>query len=313
MKMFGLILLSLVILILAGCTSTTSVYKNEVLVQDKYILTRSNPFTDSTTSIRFYLKNYGRDTVPKASVDFFDLKGMDHSLICQGGSQSDDHTCDFTNIQSLDSRYVSLTLNTPSSEIIKSKTDFQISYKISFDYSGFRRLIIPVIDDMQESEPQNKYTISDPSVGPIAADFEPPVGAEMKQGDQTVKEYWGVKGDSFEVRMNFKQAIQTNVITNITGNNIKLKLQGLAIDSKSKCDFNSGLTSKLTISVGQTQTPLSCYFIATAFTTPETMTVIDANFAYTFETIKTETISVIPRQTEVGTNAEGSSGDNIGV
>ena len=313
MKILALLLLVLVIL--AGCTSsTTGPYKNEVLVQDNYILTRANPFTDSTTSIRFYLKNFGRDTVPKTVVDFFDLKGLDvNTLVCQGGSRIDDHTCEFTNIPSLDSRYVSLTLNTPSSDIIKSPTNFQISYKISFDYSGFRRLVIPVIDDLQESEPVNKYTISDPSVGPISAEFEPPIGAEKKQGDQTIKEYWGIKGDSFEVRMNFKQVVETNVVTNITGSNIKLKLQGLSIDSKSKCDFTSGLAAKSIISVGQTQTPLSCFFVATPFYGPEVNTVIDVSFAYTFETIKTETISVIPRQTEGGTNAEGNPNGNIGV
>jgi len=315
MKILGLILLSLIILILAGCTSTTTgIYKNEVLVQDKYVLTRTNPFTDSTTSIRFYLKNFGRDPVPKAIVNFFDLKNMSHSLTCQGGSQLDDHTCEFTDILSLDSRYISLTINTPSGDEIKSPTNFVIKYKISFDYSGFRRLIIPVIDDMQESEPQNKYTISDPSVGPIAVDFEPPVGAETRQGNQVVKEYWGVKGDSFEVRMNFKQAIQTNVLTNISGSRIKIKLQGLSIDSKSNCDFNSGLTAKFTVPVGQTQTPLSCFFTATPFSTSETMTVIDVNFAYTFETIKDETFTVTPRQiseggasSEGGTNAEGNT------
>jgi hypothetical protein len=167
---------------------------------------------------------------------------------------------------------------------------------------------------MQESEPQNKYTISDPSVGPIAVDFEPPVGAETRQGNQVVKEYWGVKGDSFEVRMNFKQAIQTNVLTNISGSRIKIKLQGLSIDSKSNCDFNSGLTAKFTVPVGQTQTPLSCFFTATPFSTSETMTVIDVNFAYTFETIKDETFTVTPRQiseggasSEGGTNAEGNT------
>lgn len=309
MKFPGIIFILLVVVFVAGCTSTGSnVYKNDVLVQTNYVLTRSNPFTDSATSIRFDLRNYGKDTVPIAVVDFFDLKNMSHSLTCQGGLPVSDHTCEFTDITSLDYRHVSLTLTTPSSDIIKSPTNFQISYKISFDYSGFRRLLIPVIDDTQETAPKNKYTISDPSVGPITVDFEPPVGAESKQGEQTVKEYWGVKGDSFEVRMNFKQAVQTNVITNITGSGIKLKLQRLSIDSKSRCDFNYDLTAKNTVSLSQTSTPLSCSFIANPFSGPETMTTVDVSFAYTFETIKSETITVTPRQVEGG--SEGSSNSN---
>jgi hypothetical protein len=313
MRILGLILLSLAILVIAGCTTTTGIYKNDIMVQEQPILTRTNPYTDSSTSIRFYLRNYGRDTVPKAFVNFFDFHGMEHSLTCQGGSQVDDHTCEFTNIPSFENRFVSFTIYTPSD--IPAPTSFVISYEISFDYSGSRRIIIPVIDDMQESEPKNKYSISDPSVGPIAVDFEPPIGAEKQQGDQTVTEYWGVKGDSFEVRMNFKQAVETSVVTNISASDIKLKLQGLSIDSKLSCDFNSGLTAKSTVSVGQSSVPLSCFFVPTSFSGSEKMTTIDVNFAYTFDTIKTVTFTVVPRQTseggtttEVGNNAEGSSG-----
>ena len=311
MKSLSLVLV-LAVVILAGCTTSISgPYQNDVLVQKNYVLTRQNPFTDSSTSIRFNLQNFGRDTVPKAVVDFYDLKGMAHTLTCQGGSQTDDHTCEFTDIQSLDSRYVAITLNTPSSDKIKSPTNLEIFYKIKFDYAGFRRLVIPVIDDSQEAQPQNKYVISDPSVGPITVDFEPPVGAVATQGNQQVKEYWGVKGDSFDVRMNFKQVIQTNVPTNITGSNIKLKLQGLSIDSKSKCDFNYGLTAKFDITVGQTQVPLTCGFRATDFSGPETNTVVDINFAYTFETSKTETITIVPRQTESGPAGNGVGGSNL--
>jgi len=317
-SLFILLVLVLVLVFLAGCTTTqtSTQYSNDVITQSNYVLTRSNPFTDSTTSIRFYLRNLGRDTVPRAYVDFFDLKGLGiNSLTCQGGSQIDDHTCEFTNIQSLDSRYVSLTMSTPSENLIKAATSLQISYKLGFDYSGFRRIVIPVIDSMQETEPQNKYVIGDASVGPIAVEFEPPIGAEKKQDDQTIKEYWGVKGDSFELRMNFKQAVETNVDTNITGSDIKLKLQGLNIDSKSKCDFNSGLTAKKSITVGQENTPLTCSFIAKSFSGPEASTVVDVSFSYTFEKIKTETITITPRlnsETE-SSSSEGGSSSNSGV
>lgn len=304
-----LILILLFVVLIAGCTSSQSVYRNEVLVQDDYVVTRTNPFTDSTTGIRFYLKNYGKDTVPKAVVNFFNLEGLTvSSLICQGGSNVNDHTCEFSNIPSNASRYVSLTLNTPSSKIVKAQTDFQINYKISFDYSGFRKITIPVIDDMQERQPKNKYSVSDPSVGPILVDFEPPLGATTTQGNQQVQEYWGVKGDSLEVRMNFRQVVPTNILTNIGGNNIRLKLDGLNIDSKSNCDFNSDLTAKDTISVGQSSTSLSCSFVSNTFSTAEIYANIDVNYAYTFETLKTVIITVTPRQTsEGGSNTEGSN------
>lgn len=312
MKKFALFLL-LAVAILTGCVTTTSTpYRNDVLVQDQYVLTRSNAFTDSTTSIRFYLRNYGRDTVPKAVVSFFDPSGLSvNSLTCQGGFQTDDHTCEYDNIASLDNRYFAITLNTPSSDRIKAPTDFQIKYKISFDYSGFRRIVVPVTED-PSIPPTIKYSISDPSVGPIAVDFEPPVGAITKQGNQQIKEYWGVAGDSFDVKMNFKQVVQTNEVTNITGDNIQLTLQGLDVDSQSKCDFDSGLHGKFTVSVGQSTTSMVCSFRARSFSGPQTSTTIDINFAYTFSTIKIETITVTPRQAEGGTSGSNEGGGNAG-
>lgn len=199
-------------------------------------------------------------------------------------------------------------MHTPSSDIIKSPTSFQISYKISFDYSGFRRIAIPVIDDSQESQPQNKYSISDPSTGPIEVAFEPPIGAITKQGNQQVTEYWGIKGDSFDIRMDFKQAVQSAIPTNISAGNIKLNLQGLTINQHSKCDFNSGLTANSDITVGNDQVSLSCSFTPQPFSKAETMTVIDVNYAYTFETIKSETFTVYPTQTSTG-----NSGNPVGT
>ncbi len=289
------------IVILAGCTTASSPYKNDVIVQENYVLTRTNPFTDSSTEIRFNIRNVGRDVVPKADILFSDLQGLQSSVTCQGGSLQyiDNHPeCEFTNIDSLDNRFVSITVYTPSAGKIKSPQPYQITYKIIFDYSGFRRILIPVVDN-PSSQPQNKYAVSDPSVGPIAVNIEPPIGATSKQGNQQITEYWGVKGDSLDVRMDFSQVVQTDIPTKISAGNIKLTLQGLYIDQKSNCDFNSGLTSNFDITVAQNQVPLTCSFVPQPFSSPtsETMTSIDVNFAYTFETAKTETFTVYPRTT----------------
>lgn len=289
------------IVILAGCTTASTPYQNDVIVQENYVLTRINPFTDSSTEIRFNIRNAGRDVVPRADILFSDLQGLQGNINCQGGTQigtEKNPDCEFTNIDSLDSRYVSLTIYTPSADNIKSPQQYQITYKISFDYSGFRRIAIPVVSDPSQ-QPQNKYSVSDPSVGPIEVDIEPPIGAVSKQNNQQVNEYWGVAGDSFDVRMNFKQAVQTDVPTKITAGNVKLTLQGLDVDQKSKCDFSSGLTSNFDITVGQSQVALTCSFVPQQFSTAiaETMTSIDVNYDYNFETTKTETFTVYPRQT----------------
>jgi len=321
--MKGELLLILALIVLAGCTTTSPTsYQNDVIVLQNAIVSRVNPFTDSTTSVRFDLQNAGTGAVPRVVVDFFDLKGLTPAgLNCENGMQVTDHSCQFNNIPSMDIRHFSITLKTPSADILKAQTDFTINYKISFDYSGSRRIIIPVIDDSKKSQPTNKYSISDPSVGPIALDIEPPVGAIQQQGDQQVKEYWGIKGDYFDVIMNFRQVVDTNVPTNVSGSNIHLQLHGLYVDSQSKCDFNSDLTSKIDITVGQTQTSLTCSFKSLAFTNAENTvgektTTVDASFSYTFEKIRSTTITVVPRNVGEGgstsSNAPSSSGQSVG-
>jgi hypothetical protein len=289
------------VIILAGCTTVSTPYQNDVIVQENYVLTRSNPFTDSSTEIRFNIRNVGRAVVSRADVLFSDLQGLQGNVNCQGGTQiwvEKNPGCEFTNIDSLDSRFVSITIRTPSADNIKSSQPYQITYKISFDYSGFRRIAIPVVSDPSQ-QPQNKYSVSDPSVGPIEVDIEPPIGAVSTQGNQQVNEYWGVAGDSLDVRMDFKQVIQTDIPTKIRAGNVKLTLQGLDVDQKSNCDFNSGLASNFDITIGQSQVALTCSFVPKQFSiaTGETMTTIDVNYVYTFETTKTETFTVYPRQT----------------
>jgi hypothetical protein len=287
------------IIILAGCTNAASPYQNDVIIQENYVLTRANPFTDSSTTIRFNIRNVGRDVVPKTDILFTDLQGLSAGITCQDGTQigtQKNPGCEFTNIDSLDSRYISIIIYTPSADAVKSPTSYQIIYNISFDYSGFRRLVIPVVNDPSH-QPQNKYAVSNPSVGPIEVAFEPPIGAISKQGNQQTTEYWGVKGDSFEVRIDFKQAVQNAASTAISGSNIKLSLQGLNIDTKSKCDFNSGLTANFDVVVGQSQASLTCSFLPQNFNTAEMNTVIDINYAYTYSTVKTESFTVYPRGT----------------
>lgn len=300
------------IIILAGCTTSTSPYKNDVLVQDQYVLTRANPFAGSTTTIRFYLRNFGSNTVPRADVIFNDMQGLSSTINCQNGAVTGTSTnpgCEFSNIVSLDQRYVSITINMPSADSVKSPIPYTITYQTSFDYSGSRRLIIPVIDDSQENQPKNKFAISDASVGPVTAVFEPPLGAISRQGNQQVTEYWGVKGDSFEVRMDFSQAVSSTIPTVIKASNVRLNLQQLNVDPKSTCDFNSGLASKFDITVGQSQVPLTCSFVAQSFNGAEVSTVVDVNYYYTFTTQNTESFTVMPA---TGTSATSGVGSNSG-
>lgn len=67
----------ILLIILSGCITSSTPYQNDVIVQENYVLTRANPFTDSTTTIRFNLRNLGRDVVPRTIVDFLIYKGWE--------------------------------------------------------------------------------------------------------------------------------------------------------------------------------------------------------------------------------------------
>jgi hypothetical protein len=129
-------------------------------------------------------------------------------------------------------------------------------------------------------------------------EFEAPVGRETVKDSTVVKEYWGVKGRPFELKMNFKHvgSIANVQPIKIEEGDVKLELIGLKKEKDLPCDFKTKdekLVSERDVTVpGE----LVCYLKSTDFIQPELRASVSASFDYTYEFIKAETFNVKPSE-----------------
>jgi len=304
-----IVLLSLIFILVffSGCINffgitPTSFYKNDVITVEDYVVIESNPAPGSTTTIKFSIMNNGDKAVPRVVVNFYDTKGINTNVECNNGNRINDHSCEYTNIESLEDRNFAINFKIPEMQDLRGQMSFNIFYSITYDYSGSRRITIPIIDsdNTKIKQPVTKFQTGDPSIGPIAVDFDPPLGRTSKQGNQIINEYWGVKDSPFEVKANFKQvgttAVGTIVPTNITAGKASLKLTGMVVDPDRNCDFTG--TSGTIYSSSDVTVPASlvCSFRAslTSVCPPncERTVAIDALFSYTYSIQRSETITI---------------------
>lgn len=319
-----LILLLVLVVALSGCVNQTMVlkYKNDIITVEDYSVSSLSPYTGSATALEFSIKNNGDKTVNKVEVNFFDRPGFAvKELFCEGieewkfGSgtncESDidcinNEFCDFstkkcykgclfTNVESLDFRTIRLTLS-PTSTGTST-----ISYSIKYNYSGFRKADIPVIDGITRKQPISKFSQSIPTYGPVVISFEPPVGRERKENNKIIKEYWIVGDIPFELRMKLKHVGSKSVgdITPVTipAGNMKIDLRGTLVVAKSEttelpCDFYE--SNGFLFSGKDVELPgeLVCNFQSVPLEGPETLATIWAEFFYTYKYVRTETFNV---------------------
>jgi len=295
-----------IIVFLSGCinlSTSPSFYKNDVITVENYVLTDAEPIPGSTTTIKFNIMNNGDRPVPKAFVNFFDTKNLATNVDCKSGIRLSDSSCEYDNIPSLDDRSFAITFKMPTKEDVKGPITLTFNYEIDYNYQGSRRIILPIIDDTKIKEPITKFQTGQPSIGPVTADFDPPVGRTTKQNNQVVKEYWGVKGYSFEISVKFSE-VASNVVgnvkpVNLTAGRVNLRLSGMVVDPERRCDFSgtSGtIYSAIDVTIPGSPNNLVCNFRALDFTGREKTVAIDANFAYTIQILRSETITIVPQK-----------------
>lgn len=318
---FKILFLLAVVVLLSGCINLSSgpasFYSNDVISIENYVLTDSQPVPGGTTSIKFDLRNNGQDPVPRVVVNFFDTQGLSTSVNCNGGTKLSGSSCEYDNIPSLNTRSFSITFNIPGKSDIQGPISLNFNYEIDYDYHGSRRIVLPVIDTSQETQPITQYTISDPSVGPISADFDPPIGrTTQNSNNQPVQEYWGAKGDSFEIKTHFNlvasNTIGTIVPVTLKTGHVKLQLGGISVDSSRRCDFSGStgtISSTFDVTASGDTNTLVCSFRASSFSTPEKIVSVDALFDYTMQIFRSATVMVTP-QKNVGGGTSGS-GQNV--
>jgi hypothetical protein len=299
---------------LSGCltnqspTSTAS-YKNDVVTVEDYYVSNIKPYAGSETTMQFLLQNNGEHPVGRAAVNFFDTSGLAVSdFKCSDsavpvGAQP---LCTFGNSEALgeivpfDVRYVSLRLTAPSADVIKKQTDFTVSYRIEYDYSGYRKADLPVVDGTTVRTASSRYSQSTASYGPVLLSFELPARGTHKEDGQTVTDYWGVRGEPFEVVMKLTDVASSKS----KSKNLVLAKGSIMLDTKKSlqvadgmpCDFDVDASTGYLYSSKDVKVPgeLRCSFKSYDFAEPETFATLWAEYSYTYGYTLTEKFQVQP-------------------
>ena len=302
MKKIPLFLLIASIVILSGCTSNTNTnkpfqYSNNVVTTENYLVTTTNPYPGTTTSISFNVKNNG-DKPVETKVDFFNVPGSGWSLqlFCNDVKQNDGVLECNQDLAQFESKPVKLVLTVPTQNI-QSPVPFTIAYSIGYEWNGTRSASIPIIDGITKAIPVSKFSQSVQTYGPIAVEFGAPVGRTYKVNNQVITERWGYADRPFEITMDFKHVgnpsgdLQPLIIKpgsiKMTLNNMKLA------DDPIYCAFDKAdLTNIKKVDV---PSQVSCNMVQdTATNSPEVTGIVSIDYNYNYTFTKSETIIVQP-------------------
>lgn len=307
-----LLLTSVAVIFLSGCIGQEGEgeiqYKDDIITIGEYTVDNINPYERSLTTISFLIQNNG-DRLEGVDVDIsFNIDPFTvEKLVCdfdEVTAPTDGvYMCELNDIVSLDFRQVAITLRAPE---VEESTSFPISYTIKYHYNGYRKADIPLIDGTTIRRPMGKYSQSEPSYGPIELIFEPPVGSSHKEDSKIIKEYWGILGRPFEVKMNFRHVGSGSVgvvsPTTIHEGDVKLILSpNIERVRELTCHFSGSgeqLISNRNITIPKGKAELTCNFQTIEITPPESLATITAEFEYDYEYTRTESFTVEPVEEE---------------
>jgi hypothetical protein len=300
---------------LSGCLSNQGApkgpsYSNDIVTIEDYYVSNLNPYAGSQVEVDFLLQNNGELPVSHLTLEVNAPAGWQiTSLACQGitspeiTSEKDSGKCEYkyTNIneaiQPFDVRSVSMSFKTPSN--ILKPTPFVLSYSVSYDYTGYRKADLPVVDGVTLRKATSSYSESSPSYGPIRLDFDIPARSEHVEGKQVVKEYWGVKGEPFEIMFSFTDVASQDY----KGSSAALSVNSITFDTKGSlklapglpCDFAaSGAVYVSSAEVKKMPGQLRCSFVSNDFAEPEIFATLWANYMYKYMYTKTQAFEVQP-------------------
>ena len=296
----GLILILFGIALLSGCVGQppSTFFKNDVITLEDYSVSSVELYANSITKIDFLVQSYADRDVRNVEVNFFDNPFEIKQIKCEGTEPIDNKKCVFDKIETMGSKSVSVTLQAPPPEKIKSPTTFSIRFLVKYDYTGEKRANIPIVDGVNRIEPKTTYRESSVPYAPIQLNFDPPVGKSKQEGDKLVKVYWGIKDQPFELGMNFKHVGSSTVgdikPTIIDKGKVYLELDHLEVAPNLRCDFDqegNQLISKYNVTVPG---KLLCTLKPTTFEQMEVTAFVDATFDFTYEFRRTQSFKVLP-------------------
>jgi hypothetical protein len=193
-----------------------------------------------------------------------------------------------------DNRLVTLTLQAPPRSLIKSETQYKVSYYIQHDYVSQRTAMITVWDGVSITKPKETFSTSNPSDGPIVLEFSQPSSSTAKGSEVPYR-----KDVPFEMKITINNVgggfISPQVIApgklSISKENL---LVAVAEGEKLPCDFDEAgslLVSKKTATLPATFT---CYLTTQDYFSEYKTYTLTASFPYTYQYKNSETFTIRP-------------------
>ncbi|MEM7825937.1 MAG: hypothetical protein QW412_03735 [Candidatus Aenigmatarchaeota archaeon] len=293
MKNYTILLFLLLFVFLSGCIQPPSdgtKYKNDIITVEQTIISNSNPYPGSSTSVSILLKNNGDKAVDNVEVNFDNIVGLVlKEIYCEDGERKN-NGCIFNEFENGGTRNIKVNLEVPEQTI---RNPF-IEYTISYPYEGYREASIPVVNDISRT-PLGKFSQSSPSIGPVLLEFEFPAQRTTTINKQVIREYWVVDNEPFELKIKIKYVgtISDYEPIEIEKNNFGIDLKNnFEKASQLYCafeDYGDRLNPKENVKV---PSDLICNLKSVLTPDPEVMASISAEFSYIFQFRKKETLTV---------------------
>ncbi|MEM5843964.1 MAG: hypothetical protein QW841_01855 [Candidatus Aenigmatarchaeota archaeon] len=284
-ELIFIILFLFLAVFLSGCinqpTNQTAPYVKDIIVIENYEISDSTIYNGSSATLRFTVKNKGKETVEKVKLTFFNLGGFkNYNLKCYK-AEIKDSECIFYNLKSGEDREVKLEVFAPDI-VPPSGAGIPVNFFVEYDVSRKAQAVIPIIDKTLLTKPLASFSSTQFGDGPIKFEFKL---AEASYGEKAIP---------FKVEMLLTDiGTYTNKKTpKIPAGNIVLTVYKLS--KTSPCPhFDDSYKSTKELFLNPSDS-LYCFFKSEDFEGSELDVLIEATYNYTYTFFRTQSFTIKP-------------------
>jgi hypothetical protein len=181
----------------------TGSFSNNVVSVENLVVTDSQPFEGSETSVMFFVRNSGEETIDEVVVDFFDMPGFDKSSMkikCGFADEfSSSSKCSIRDFEPFDVQPVEATFRASPLQL-NTDQRYDVRYSVGYFFETSREAFIPIVSDVATAPRNVRFSLSKAPYSPVQVVIEPPVGAVRTEGSSTITENFARTGSSFKLK-----------------------------------------------------------------------------------------------------------------
>lgn len=269
----------------SGCinqpNNQTAPYVKDIIVIENYEISDSTIYNGSSATLRFVVKNKGKETVERVKLTFFNLGGFkSYNLKCYK-AEIKDSECIFYNLKSGEDREVKLEVFAPE-RVPPEGAGITVNFFIEYDVSRKAQAVVPIIDKTLLTKPLASFSSTQFGDGPVTFEFKLP---EVSYGE---------KGRPFKIEMIVKDVgtYANKKTVKIPAGNIVLIPHKLS--KTSPCPhFDEYYKSTKEIILNPYDS-LYCFFKSEDFEGSELDVLIEATYNYTYTFFRAQGFTIKP-------------------